>query len=199
MKEIAFIVCGALAREVLEIIEKYSWDADVLGVPSLLHNNPEKISLAVLRRIKAAREEYKRIIVVYGDCGTSGELDEMLAREGVSRISGPHCYEMYANGKFEALMEEEPGTFFFTDYLVRSFDHLVLEGLGMVQNPHLREDYFKNYSQIIYLAQKDDPDLRERARWAADQLDLPLKIEQTGYGLLESRLVELVESWTPVT
>jgi hypothetical protein len=193
MKEIAFIVCGALAREVLEIKQKYGWEADILGVPSLLHNNPENITPAVLQRIQQAKKEYKRIIVVYGDCGTSGELDSLLEREGVKRVSGPHCYEMYANGKFEELMDGTPGTFFFTDYLVRSFDHLVLEGLGIDKHPQLRDDYFKNYSQIVYLAQHDDPDLRERARWAADQLDLPLEIKQTGYGLLEKRLVELVE------
>ena len=194
MKEIAFIVCGALAREVLEIRKKYGWDADVLGVPSLLHNNPKNITPAVLQRIREAKKEYKRIIVVYGDCGTSGELDKMLAREGVDRVSGPHCYEMYANGKFEALMEGAPGTFFFTDYLVRSFDHLVLEGLGIDRNPQLRDEYFKNYSQIIYLAQQDDPELQKRAHWAANQLELPLAIKQTGYGLLEKRLVDLVES-----
>jgi hypothetical protein len=100
---------------------------------------------------------------------------------------------MYADGQFEDLMEGAPGTFFLTDYLVRSFDHLVLEKLGIDKNPQLRDDYFKNYSRIVYLAQHDDPALKERARWAADSLDLPLEIKQTGYGLLETRLVDLIE------
>jgi hypothetical protein len=193
MKELALIVCGALAREVLEINQKYGWEADLLGVPSLLHNNPENITPAVLQRIQQVKKEYKRIIVVYGDCGTSGELDRLLELEGVKRVSGPHCYEMYADGQFEDLMDGAPGTFFLTDYLVRSFDHLVLEKLGIDKNPQLRDDYFKNYSRIVYLAQHDDPALKERARWAADSLDLPLEIKQTGYGLLETRLVDLIE------
>ena len=193
MKKTALIVCGALAREVLALKEKHSWDADILGLPVLLHNEPDRIPPAIKKRIQQARGEYERLIVVYGDCGTSGSLDRLLAKEGVQRVSGPHCYEMYADGTFEDLMEEQPGTFFLTDYLVGSFDHLVLEGLGIDRNPRLRDDYFKNYTRVVYLAQRDDPSLKERAKWAADRLDLPLEIRQTGYGLLEKRLIELVE------
>lgn len=193
MKKTALIVCGALAREVLALKEKHSWDADILGLPVLLHNEPDRIPPAIKKRIQQARGEYERLIVVYGDCGTSGSLDRLLAKEGVQRVSGPHCYEMYADGTFEDLMEEQPGTFFLTDYLVGSFDHLVLEGLGIDRNPQLRDDYFKHYTRVVYLAQRDDPSLKERAKWAADRLDLPLEIRQTGYGLLEKRLIELVE------
>jgi hypothetical protein len=101
---------------------------------------------------------------------------------------------MYANGEFECYMEEAPGTFFLTDYLLISFDHLVLEGLGLDRHPDLRKEYFKNYTRVVYLAQREDEALRERARWAADSLQLPLEIKQTGYGFLESRLKELIEA-----
>ena len=193
MKETALIACGALAREVLALKEKHGWDVDVLGLPVLLHNNPERIPPAVSSRIKQAKQKYRRLFVVYGDCGTSGTLDKLLAAEGIQRVPGPHCYEMYADGTFEQLMDEQPGTFFLTDYLVGSFDHLVLEGLGIDRNPRLRDDYFKNYTRIVYLAQRDDPTLKEKAQWAADQLDLPLEIQPTGYGLLEKRLIKLIE------
>ena len=193
MKDTALIVCGALAREVLALKDVHGWDVDILGLPVLLHNNPERIPPAVLSRIKQAKQKYRRLFVVYGDCGTSGTLDKLMASEGVQRIPGPHCYEMYANGSFEQLMDEQPGTFFLTDYLVGSFDHLVLEGLGIYHNPSLRDDYFKNYTRVVYLAQRDDPTLVEKAQWAADQLDLPLEIKQTGYGLLEKRLIKLIE------
>jgi len=194
MADTALIVCGALAREVLALKEKHDWDVDVLAVPSLLHNEPGRIPQAVLRRIREARQDHARIFVVYGDCGTGGRLDELLEKEGVKRIAGPHCYEMYADGQFERLMEEAPGTFFLTDYLLGSFDHLVLEGLGLDRRPELRQEYFKNYTRVVYLAQREDSALRERARWAADSLELPLEIRQTGYGYLETRLKELLES-----
>jgi hypothetical protein len=190
----ALIACGALAREVLALKEKHGWDAEVWGVPALLHNRPDRIPPAVLERIRAARASHRRVVVVYGDCGTGGQLDRLLAAEGVERVAGPHCYEMYANGGFEGLMAEEPGTFFLTDYLVQSFDHLVIEGLGLDRFPELRDEYFRHYRRVVYLAQRDDPELRARAQWAARYLGLPLEIRPTGYGALETRLVALMNS-----
>ena len=193
MKETTLIVCGALAREVLALKEKHGWQADVYGLPVLLHNTPGKIPPAVEKRLIELEGEYRRLIVVYGDCGTSGKLDQLLKEYGADRVAGPHCYEMYADGTFEQLMKEEPGTFFLTDYLVGSFDHLVLENLGLDRNPRLRDEYFGNYRRVVYLAQRQDEALLEKASWAADQLGLPLEVKQTGYGLLEQRLVDLVE------
>jgi len=189
----ALVVCGALAREVLALKERYGWHVDVLGVPALLHNEPGKIPGAVLERIRKARQEYERVIVVYGDCGTGGLLDRMLEKEGVQRVAGPHCYEIYADGTFDQLMSNAPGTFFLTDYLLMSFDHLVLERLGIVKHPELKQDYFKNYTRVVYLAQRGDSSLAERAKLAADSLGLPLEIHQTGYGKLETRLKGLIE------
>jgi hypothetical protein len=193
----ALVACGALAREVLALKEKHGWDAEVLGVPALLHFLPHKIPEAVRDRIRQARDHYQRVVVVYGDCGTSGRLDALLAAEGVERLAGPHCFEMYANGRpaaFEAMMEDQPGTFFLTDYLVQSFDHLVIEALGLDRYPQLRDDYFGNYTRAVYLAQTDDPHLQARARWAADYLRLPLEVRQVGYGALETRLVTLMQA-----
>ncbi len=191
----ALIVCGALAREVLALRERHGWDADVLGVPALLHNTPGRIPAAVDKRIHEAKARYRRVIVVYGDCGTGGELDTVLAAEGVERVSGPHCYDMYADTEsFAALMEEQIGTYFLTDYMVRSFEHLVIEGLGLDRHPELRDDYFAGYTRCVYLAQLDDPALREKAAWCAAQLRLPLEIRQTGYGALETRLNELMNA-----
>lgn len=188
----ALITCGALAREVLALKTKYKWDADVLGVPALLHNRPEHIPPAVMKRITEARSNYERTIVVYGDCGTSGVLDTLLESEGVERVAGPHCYEMYAGSTFDVMMNEAPGTFFLTDYMVRSFDHLVIQSLGLDRAPELRDMYFSNYTSIVYLAQEDDPDLQARARLAANFLRLPLTVRSVGYGALESRLLALM-------
>jgi hypothetical protein len=190
---VVIVACGALAREVLELRDKYGWAAEVVGVPVLLHNTPERIPPAVRRRIRELRATHARVVVVSGDCGTAGGLDAALAEEGVERIAGPHCYEIYAAGEFEKIMAEAPGTFFLTDYLVGSFDHLVLENLGLDRYPELRQDYFGNYTRVIYLVQREDPARMARARWAADQLGLPLEIRPVGLGALETRLVELMQ------
>ena len=190
----ALIACGALAREVLALKEKHRWEFDLLGLPALLHNAPERLPGKIRERIRKARQAYDRDFIVFGDCGTGGMLDRLLEQEGVERIAGPHCYEMYADGSFDSLMAEAPGTFFLTDYLVQSFDHLVLESLGLDRHPELRDDYFCNYTRVVYLAQREDQVLLERAKWAADKLGLPLIVRQTGYGKLETRLQELLQA-----
>ncbi len=191
---VALIACGALAREVLALCDKHGWDAEVLGVAALLHNRPDRIPAAVRSTIRDARAKHSHIFVVYGDCGTGGMLDRMLAAESVERVPGPHCYEMYAGHSFEEMTSAEPGTFFLTDYLVQSFDHLVLQGLGLDRHPELQEDYFGNYTRVVYLAQREDDRLRDRARWAAAELGLPLEIRAVGYGGLETRLCQLMEA-----
>lgn len=189
----AFIICGALAREVLAIIEHHGWNADVVGVPALDHMQPERIAPDVEKRLLALQEAYARIFVVFGDCGSQGALDEVLARYGIQRVDGPHCYEFYGGETFHALMEEEPGTFFLTDFLVRGFRGLVIKGLGLDRFPQLKDDYFRNYRRVVYLVQIPDPELVARAEEVAAYLDLPLEVRETGYGGLEARLVALME------
>ena len=188
----ALVACGAFARELLALKTKHGWDADVLGISVLRHNHPDQIPEAVRQRIREGRASYERIIVVYGDCGTGGQLDALLEQEGVQRVAGPHCYEIYGGARFDQLMAEEPGTYFLTDFLVRSFDHLVVKSLGLDRFPQLRDDYFGNYRRVVYLAQRDDPALVDRARRAADFLGLPLEVQPVGYGALETRLLELM-------
>jgi hypothetical protein len=184
------IACGALAKELVALIRLNRWThLAVTCLPAKLHNRPERITEAVRTKIRANRDRYRRILCLYGDCGTGGRLDEMLAEEGVERIEGAHCYAFYAGlGEFEAMMEEEIGTFFLTDYLVRFFDRLVMEGLGIDRHPELLTDYFGHYRRVVWLAQAPDADLEARALAAAAKLGLPLERRFTGFGGLESFL-----------
>lgn len=190
----ALIACGALAREVIALNEKHAWGAEVWAVPALLHNRPEGIPAAVQRCIREARQNFDRVVVVYGDCGTGGQLDALLEAEGVQRLAGPHCFEMYAGDRFDRWMAEELGTFFLTDFLVSQFDQLVISELGLDRFPQLRDDYFAHYTRAVYLAQRQDPVLRAKAERAAQALNLPLEIKQVGYGALESRLLNLMQA-----
>lgn len=194
MNKVAFIICGALGREVLDIIQKYGWDADVVGVSATDHMFPERIAPDVESRLLAIRQKYERVIVVFGDCGSRGMLDEVLERHGIERIDGPHCYEMYGGALFNELMEEEPGTFFLTDFLVRGFYGTVIKGLRLDKHPHLKEEYFRNYKKVVYLAQRPTPQLLEKAQQIADWFGFPLEVRHTGYGELETRLVELMKN-----
>jgi hypothetical protein len=189
----AFIICGALAREVLAIIKRHNWPVDVAGVSALDHMYPERIAPDVEKQLLNLRDQYKRVIVVFGDCGSRGALDVLLEREGIERVAGPHCYEMYAGQGFHDLMEEEPGTFFLTDFLVRGFRGTIMKGLGLDRFPQLKEDYFRNYKRLVYLVQHEEPELLARAEQISDYLELPLEIRYTEYGWLEHRLVKMME------
>jgi hypothetical protein len=177
-RRVLVIACGALAREVLAL----KLDAiDIACLPAQLHNHPKKIPEAMRAKIRASRASYDEILCLYGDCGTGGELDRVLAEEGVSRIEGAHCYEFYAGGEaFSGLAEEEPGTFYLTDFLVRHFDALVIRGLGLDRFPQLRDDYFGNYRRVVHLAQFEDADLETKARAAAERLGLAYERRFTG-------------------
>lgn len=188
------IICGALAHEILALIERHGWDAEVLGVPALDHNYPERIAPDVEKQILAWRSHYERLVVVFGDCGSRGALDALLARfPNIDRIDGPHCYEMYGGETFHQLMDEEPGTFFLTDFLLRGFEGLFIKEMGLDRFPQLQEDYFRHYRRMVYFVQKNDPQLIAKAQQVADRFGFPLEIRETGYGLLETRLAALME------
>ena len=190
-KTTLIIACGALARELVAVIRANRLDhLKIACLPAILHNRPEKIAPAVREKIRANRDRYDRILCLYGDCGTGGDLDRVLAEEGVERIAGAHCYEFFAGTlDFDALVDEEVGTFFLTDYLVRHFDRLVMEGLGIERHPDLLEMYFGNYKRVVYLAQVEDEGLREQAEAAATRLGLAFEMRLTGLGGLADFLV----------
>jgi hypothetical protein len=180
------IACGALAREVVALKLDH---IDVKCLPARLHNRPDRIARAVQAKIRANRAGYDQILCLYGDCGTGGELDRVLAEEGVARIEGPHCYAFFAGEEtFGALAEEEPGTLFLTDFLARHFDALIVRGLGLDRFPQLRDDYFGHYRRVVHLAQFDDPDTEAKARVAADRLGLDYERRFTGLGGLSAFL-----------
>ena len=186
------IACGALAREALAAIEASGLKGvDVTCVSALLHNRPQRIPDAVRAKIREHRDAYARILVLYGDCGTGGELDRVLAEEGVRRIEGPHCYAFYAGqAVFDELADAEPGTFFLTDFLARQFEAFVIEPLGLDRHPQLKPMYFGNYRRLVYLAQSDDPVALARARAAAERLGLTFELRPTGLAPFAATLAE---------
>lgn len=192
---VALITCGALGREVGEIVGRRGWPADIVGVPSFTHMYPEQITPEVEKRIEALRAEgYERIAVLFADCGTAGRLDRVLAEHGVERLPGHHCYDVYAGEELTRLMAEEPGTYFLTDFLIRAFEGSVVRGMGLDRFPQLTSVYFANYTRLVYLAQTDDGALLARAHEIAERLGLRLEVRRTGVGRLEAQIERLMNA-----
>ncbi len=187
------LACGALAREILAVIALNRLDhLTVQCLPANLHNRPERIPEAVRTAIIAARNSYDHIFVAYADCGTGGQLDQVLLAAGVQRLPGAHCYAFFSGvAEFDRNAETDMRAFFLTDFLARQFDTLVIAGLGLDHHPELRDDYFGNYEKVVYLAQTDDAELLECARKAAERLGLAFEYRRTGYGALEPALKAL--------
>jgi hypothetical protein len=193
VKRTAFVICGALGKEVKDIVDRRGWDVDIYGVSALLHLYPNRIVEELRERLQMLRPNYDRLVVVYGECGMTGKLDPILDEYSASRVRGPHCYEMLAGADlFGRVSDERPGTFFLTDWLVRNFDRAVVRGLGLDRHPDLKEMLFGNYEALYYLRQVPNPQLAERAEAIAAYLGLPLEINDVGLGELESRLADLM-------
>ncbi|XXK29826.1 DUF1638 domain-containing protein [Rhodobacteraceae bacterium nBUS_24] len=185
---ILLVACGALAREILELIRLNHWQhMDLQCLPAILHNSPEKITPAVREIVSAKRSDYETIFVVYADCGTGGLLKAACDELGVEMIEGPHCYSFFEGNEAFA-KKEEATAFYLTDFLARQFDAFVWKPLGLDRHPELRDMYFGNYERLVYQAQTDDPELTRIARACADRLGLSFERRLTGYGELEINL-----------
>jgi hypothetical protein len=189
------IACGAIAKEILELKRLNALDRlELVCLSASLHNTPRAIPDAVEEKIAKAKAEGKSVFAAYADCGTGGLLDKVLERHTVERLPGAHCYEFFSTSQiFLEMMEQEPATFFLTDFLVKSFDHLVIKGLGLDRYPELLTTYFGNYKRLVYLAQSKDDALIEKARRAAQRLGLEFEHCYTGFGDLETSLTLQVQ------
>ena len=189
-KEILIIGCGAIAHEVKEIIRLNNWDNIRLQCLNAdLHNTPKILPKKIKEAIDSNLNDYSKIFLAYADCGTGGLIDFILKDYDIERLDGAHCYEFYSGSSvFKELSEKEIGTFYLTDFLVKNFDRLVIDGLGIQKYPSLKEDYFKNYKNVVYLAQKQDNVLESKARECADYLNLEFSTLFTGLNNLENQL-----------
>jgi hypothetical protein len=190
---VGVIACGALAQPLADAAARLGLALDVHPLPPLLHSRPERIATAVERALDDLRPRYARLAVAYADCGTYGALDAVCERAGVPRLAGAHCYDVLAGEQEVArLLAEQPGTYVLTDFLVRAFDRVVVEELGLDRHPELRDDYFRHYRRAVWLAQRPSDELRAAAERAAGRLGLPLEVRDTGEWRLERALQRLV-------
>ena len=184
------VACGALAKEIVHLLGQLDRGAELKCLPAGYHNRPEKIVPGLKEILDESYGFYDNILIGYGDCGTGGGLDRLLEDyPKANRLPGAHCYAFYAGlRQFDDMMEEELGTFFLTDYLVRHFETLIIKGMGIDRFPDLQETYFEHYKKLTYLAQADDEGLKNLGQAAANRLGLSYEYKPVGYGSLESAI-----------
>lgn len=188
------IACGALAHEIVWLQRLNNWNQiELQCLDAELHNRPKLIPQKLRYKIKENLGQYQSIFVAYADCGTGGEIDRVLEEENIERLPGAHCYSFYATEeRFSELAEQELGTFYLTDFLVEHFDRIMIKGLKLDRHPELRDQYFANYTRVIYLSQRQDTELEAKAKVAAEFLGLEFRHLHTGYGDLDSSLQQQI-------
>jgi hypothetical protein len=190
---IGIVACGALATHIGEIAADTGLDITIYPLPPLLHNRPEKIANEVDALLLEIKDKHSKCAVAYADCGTYGALDLVIERHNVKRLGGDHCYDIFAGREqIQEIMAENAGSYFLTDFLVKSFHRSVIVELGLDRYPHLRDDYFKNYTRVIWLAQTPTPELKDAAIAAAQEIGLPLETRLVGYEGLRKQLELLI-------
>lgn len=187
---ILIIACGALAQEIVQLQTLNGWNhLHLKCLDAELHNRPHLIAGKLREKIAQHRNEYNNIFVAYADCGSGGEIDRVLEDENIERLPGAHCYSFFAGEqRFKEISEQELGSFYLTDFLAKHFERLVIKGLKLDQHPELRDQYFGNYTRVVYLSQEDNPSLRALAKNAALFLGLDFEHEHCGYGDLQTGL-----------
>ena len=194
-KPVLVLACGALAREIITLIDLNNWHHMSLHcLPAKLHLVPKCIPDAVSEAVKKARKhnKYDRIFVAFADCGTGGLLEKRCEELGVEMIEGPHCYSFFeGNKQFAERAEHEFDAFYLTDFLVRQFNSFVIKPMGLDKNPELRDMYFGNYSKLVYQAQTKDEALARMAKEHAEYLGLTYEYRFTDYGDLAKVLGRL--------
>ncbi len=185
------IACGALAFEIQQIKKTYNLNFDTICLNANLHNQPKKIPQQVEELILRMKKEgkYKSIFIAYADCGTGNQLKKVAKKYNLEMLEGAHCYQFYTKDKFLELAEQEPGTFYLTDFLAKNFKRLIIKELGLIENPELKDIYFKNYKKLVYLIQNESFSHKEKAQEAAEFLGLSYYELFTGNGYLEDFLV----------
>ncbi|MFT6034399.1 MAG: hypothetical protein ACI854_002946 [Arenicella sp.] len=177
--------CGALVYELVELIKHnplVDQVVDLHCLPATLHNTPQLIAGEVDKFLSERAGDYAEVLIAYGDCGTAGALDKVLAKHQATRLPGAHCYEFFAGSQqYNEIIEAELGSFFLTDFLVKFFDRLVIEGLGIDRYPELKDVYFKHYKQMVYIAQTEDPKLQLKAQQCAQKLGLEYHYRYVGF------------------
>jgi hypothetical protein len=189
----AFLACGAVAIDTKTLVDRHGWDADVHGISADLHLTPLEIAPAVEAKLQDLVPRYDRVIVVYGDCGTGGRLDEVLARYPAVRPAGFHCFQWYAGDLYRRL-EEDIGIYVLTDWLVQNWDRAVVHGLGLDRFPWLKDTYFQHLTRILFVRQHPDPERERRAREIAAWIGRPLEIHDLGIEPLDDLLTPLMEA-----
>lgn len=188
---IRIIACGVF-QDVLKYlsVQAHHPNLRITYLRPGLHNLPPELKKELTGVIRSAHAAGDEIICLYGQCFP--EMDDFVREESIVRVPGAHCYEMFLGSEtFQRILQEEAGTYFLEKELLVHFSQYCLQPLEL-DDPELREWYFRHYKRLLYIRQPLDPDLLEKARELASFLSLNLSVLDADYGELKANLLKLI-------
>ncbi|MGB1255550.1 MAG: DUF1638 domain-containing protein [Thiolinea sp.] len=191
---VLIIACGALAGEIVAVIEHNQLrHIDLQCLPARYHHRPALIPPALDGILATKQHDYEKIYVAYGDCGTAGGIDRVLEKYQAERIHGPHCFAFFEGAERFAQNEDDITSFFLTDFFCQHFERFMWQELGLDRDDSMVEFVFGNYRKLVYIAQTRQPELKQKAVAIAQRLQLEFEYRYRGY----SDLGQFVQSIRP--
>jgi hypothetical protein len=179
---VLIIACGALAKEVVDLVEHNKLrNIDIQCLPAQLHHRPQLIPAAIEKEILERQDDYQKIYVVYGDCGTAGGIDKVLDKYAIERIAGPHCFSFFHGNDSFMQDENDITSFFLTDFFCLHFDKFIWQEYGLDRGQNMIDLVFGNYKKVVLISQTEDPQLICKAAEIAQRLGLQFERRHTGY------------------
>ncbi len=161
-----------------------------MPVPALLHNRPERIPEGGRA---AGRATCATATTTSSSPTATAAPTAASTSSGSSACAGEHCYDVFARDEVAAAARaEEPGTYFLTDFLARTFEHTVVRELGLDRHPDLRDAYFGGYRRVVWLAQRRTPAGRARGAAGGRAHRPAARVREVGDAGLEAELERLL-------
>ena len=119
---VLLLACGAIAREVLDIIARHGFThLDLKCLPAILHNAPEKITPLIEEKIVEHRADYEDILVRQFDAFVWKPLGLDRHPDLISMYFGNYTKLVYqAQNPTDALIEQAGG---YADKLGLEFEY----------------------------------------------------------------------------
>ena len=192
---IRIIACGVF-RDALRQIgpQHFHQNIFITYIAPASHNYPEKLKEEILHQIHLAQKAGDIILCLYGRCYPA--LDDHLYEMGIPRVPGEHCYEiLLGSRRFHAIIDEEAGTYFVEKDLILNFPEYCIQPLEL-DDPLMRESYFRHYTRLAYIRQPLDPDtLITSVHDISRFLKLKPIVIDADYSELTKNLLRLFANW----
>jgi hypothetical protein len=171
MKELSFICCSVLRRELSALFDTEYPGAEICFLDSRLHLYPQRLHLEMDKALAA--RGHRACVLIYGDC--HAHMNELSQRRQCSRTDAVNCSELLLGR--EAYRRCRAGkTFIFLPEWTKRWREIFEKELGFTDQPLAREFMQDNQRSLLYLDTGLSPVPQTTLAEIADYFAMPVEI-----------------------